>query len=353
MVSFNDYEHVFTPLKVGKTTLKNRIIFSPMVSDYTNCLGEPTQGYIDFVEEQAKTGAALITLGATPVNWDTAPDYPAELNVTEDTRINGLVLLSEVAHRHGAKITVELVHAGRGVHPELIKSDYGLAPTPLPIPGQYPYLKEMDQHDIEGVIADYVDCAVRLKKAQFDGVNIHAAHGNLLAAFLSPLTNHRADSYGGSFENRCRFPLMLLAAVREAVGDDFIIDMRISGDEMVEGGMKVDEVIRFLKLAQDYVDMVNISAGLIVDWRAQFFTMPPYYQPHCLNRDLARAVRSCEDITIPISVVGCITSVDEAEELIASGRAGRHAERHQPPAVQGRSAPLHAVGCRRDAEMRR
>lgn len=321
MVSFNTYQHVFTPLRVGKTVLKNRIIFSPMVSDYTNCHGEPTQGYIDFVEEQARTGAALITLGATPVNWDTAPDYPAELDVTDDAKINGLVLLSEVAHRHGAKLTVELVHAGRGVHPDLIKGEYGLAPTPLPIPGQYPYLKEMDQRDIENIISDYVDCSVRLKKAQFDGVNIHAAHGNLLAAFLSPLTNHRVDSYGGSFENRCRFPLMLLKAVREAVGDDFIIDMRISGDEMVEGGMKVDEVIAFLKKAQEYLDMVNISAGLIVDWRAQFFTMPPYYQPHCLNKELARKVKQCPDIVIPVSVVGCITNVDEAEDIIASGAA--------------------------------
>lgn len=299
MASFNDYEYVFTPLKVGRQVLKNRIIFSPMVSDYTTANGEPTQGYIDFVEEQARTGAALITLGATPVNWDTAPDYPAELNVTEDTRINGLVLLSEVAHRHGAKISVELVHAGRGVHPELIQSEYGLAPTPLPIPGQYPYLKEMEFRDMENIIADYVDCAVRLKKAQFDGVNIHAAHGNLIAAFLSPLTNHRNDNFGGSFENRCRFPLMLLKAVREAVGDDFILDMRISGDEMVDGGMEVEEVIEFLKLAQEYLDMVNISAGLIVDWRAQFFTMPPYYQPHCLNRELSRKVKECKEITIP------------------------------------------------------
>lgn len=135
MASFNDYEYVFTPLRVGRQVLKNRIIFSPMVSDYTTANGEPTQGYIDFVEEQARTGAALITLGATPVNWDTAPDYPAELNVTEDTRINGLVLLSEVAHRHGAKISVELVHAGRGVHPELIQSEYGLRPRRCPFRG--------------------------------------------------------------------------------------------------------------------------------------------------------------------------------------------------------------------------
>lgn len=114
---------------------------------------------------------------------------------------------------------------------------------------------------------------------------------------------------------------MILKAVREAVGDEFFLDMRISGDEMVEGGMKIDEVIEFIKMAQEYIDMVNISAGLIVDWRAQFFTMPPYYQPHCLNVSLSRAVKECPDVTIPVTVVGCIANIDEAEEIIGSGAA--------------------------------
>lgn len=321
MPAFNHYKHVFTPLQAGKTTLKNRVFFSPMVCDYADSIGQPREGYIDFVEEQAKTGVAVVNLGATPVNWDTAPDYPAELDVTQDNKVNGLVLLAEAAHRHGAKISIELVHAGRGVHPELIKSKWGLAPTSMPIPGQYPYIKEMDEHDIEATIADYVDCATRLKRAQFDGVLMHAAHGNLLGQFLSPLTNHRSDLYGGSLENRSRFPLMILKAVREAVGPDFFLDMRISGDEMVEGGMQIEEVIEFIKMAQEYIDMVNISAGLIVDWRAQFFTMPPYYQPHLLNVELSRKVKQCKDITIPVSVVGCITSMDEADQIIEEGAA--------------------------------
>lgn len=321
MASFNNYKHVYTPLRVGRNELKNRIIFSPMVSDYTNSIGEPRQGYIDFVEQQARTGAAVVNLGATPVNWTTAPDYPAELDVTRDEKIPGLVLLAEAAHRHGAKLSVELVHAGRGVHPELIQGGEGLAPSNFPIPGQYPYLKVMDQRDMDSIIADYADCAKRVQKAQFDGVLVHAAHGNLLGQFLSPLTNHRDDWYGGSFENRARFPLAIIKAVREAVGPDFILDMRISGDEMVKGGMKIDEVIEFIKMAQGCIDMCNISAGLIVDWRAQFFTMPPYYQPHCLNVPLSRQVKADPDVKIPISVVGCVTNIDEAEQIIASGDA--------------------------------
>ncbi|MGI6216779.1 MAG: FAD-dependent oxidoreductase [Coriobacteriales bacterium] len=321
MAKFNDYEHVFKKLKLKHGTLKNRIIFSPMVSDYTTATGEPTQGYIDFVEQQARTGAAVVNLGATPVNWDTAPDYPAELDVTDDHKLNMLALLAEAAHRHDAKLQAEIMHAGRAVHPDLIRTKWGLAPSSMPIPGQYQFIKAMDQSDINSIIADFVDCATRLKRAQFDGVLIHGAHGNLLGQFLSPLTNHRTDVYGGSLENRMRFPLELLESVREAVGDDFIIDMRISGDERVEGGIHVDEATEFVKHAQDYIDMVNISGGLIVDWRAQYYTMPPYYQPHLLNLDLVKHVRACEDIKIPVTTVGRITTVDEAEYILANGWA--------------------------------
>ena len=322
MRTFNSYKHVFEPLKAGRNVLKNRIIFSPMVSDYTDGNGGPMQGYIDFVEQQAMSGAAVVNLGATPINWENAADYPAELDVTDDHKVNQLALLAEAAHRHGAKLSVELLHAGRAVHPDLIpEGEWGIAPSSMPIPGQYQYIREMNRRDMDHIIDGYIDCATRVQRAQFDGVLLHAAHGNMIAQWLSPLTNHRDDFYGGSLENRMRFPLEIFAAVREAVGPDFLLDMRISGSERVPGGMEVDEVIEFLKKAQQYVDMCNVSGGLIVDWKAQFFTMPPYYQPHLLNVDLARQVKACPDIEIPITTVGRITTVDEAEEIIANGWA--------------------------------
>jgi 2,4-dienoyl-CoA reductase-like NADH-dependent reductase (Old Yellow Enzyme family)/thioredoxin reductase len=318
--SFNNYKHVFTPLKVGGTTLKNRIEFAPMVCDFTDSHGEATQRYIDFVESQAATGVALIHLGATPVNWDTAPDYPSEIDVTSDLKLNHLKLMAEAAHTHRAKLSCELVHAGRGVGADLIKTEWGIAPTSMPIPGKHPYIREMNQKDIEQVISDYASCANRLYRCDFDGVLIHGAHGNLIAQFLSPLTNHRTDLYGGSFENRCRFPLMLLKAVREAVGPEFIVEMRISGDEILPGGMRIDEVIEFLKLAQEHIDLVTVSAGLIVDPNAFFYAMPPYFRPRGINVPLARQVKQCKDIHIPVSVVGGI-SVDMAEQIIAEGSA--------------------------------
>ena len=120
MASFNAYKHLFSPLRVWNTVFKNRVEFSPMVCDLVNCAGEATQAYVDFVESQAESGVAIIHLGATPVNLDTAPDYPSELDVTDESKIAGLVMMSEAAHRHDAKLSVELVHAGRGAHPDLI-----------------------------------------------------------------------------------------------------------------------------------------------------------------------------------------------------------------------------------------
>ncbi len=320
MPSFNNYKHVFTPLKVGGAVLKNRIEFAPMVCNFTNSLGEPTQRYVDFVEFQAASGVALIHLGATPVNLETAIDFPSELDVTNELKAAGLRLLADAAHTHGAKLSCELVHAGRGADGKLIKNEWGLAPTNLPIPGKHPYLKEMDQKDIEKTVAEYADCANRLYRCGFDGVLVHGAHGNLIAQFLSPMTNHRTDFYGGSFENRCRFPLMIIKAVREATGPEFIVELRISGDEMMPGGMKIDEVVEFLKVAQQHIDLVSLSAGLIVDTRAFFYTMPPYFRPRGANVPLARTVKQSPHIHIPVSVVGGIT-VDMAEQIIAEGSA--------------------------------
>ncbi len=321
MASFNSYRHVFTPIQAGRVTLKNRVEFAPLVCDMVAANGEVTQGYIDFVERQAESGAALIHLGATPVNWENAPDAPHELDITDDSKAGGLELLSEAAHRHGAKLSVELLHAGRGADPALITTDTVVAPSNFTIPDRHPYVKEMDQREMEHVIACYVDCAKRLQRCRFDGVLIHGAHGNLIAQFLSPRFNHRTDMYGGSMENRFRFPLMLLKAVREAVGPDFLVEMRISGDEMLPGGMDTAQVVEFLKLAQEYIDLVTVSAGLIVDSRLRFYCMPPYYHPRGFNVKFSRQIRQCPDIRIPVSVVGGIVSAEMADQIIDEGSA--------------------------------
>lgn len=321
MAALKQFKHALKPIQVGPVRLKNRIQFAPHAINMVNELGEPTDSFVSYVEKQARTGVGLLTIYATPVDRETGIDYDSEIDITTDKVCCSLVRLTEAAHIHDAKISIELVHAGRGADPKLISKDYALAPSNTPIPGQMQNIKVMDQQDIDDVISKYVDCSLRAKRCNFDMVMIHAAHGNLLAQFLSPLTNLRTDEYGGTLEKRFRFPLELLAAVREAIGPDMAIEMRISGDEMVKGGMTIDEVVEFVKQAQEYIDLVHISAGLVVDWRASFYTMPPYYLPRGMNVPLSKRVKECPEITVPVSVVGGINSLDMIDDIIESGSA--------------------------------
>lgn len=212
------------------------------------------------------------------------------------------------------------MHAGRSA-PKQFRTGPAIAPTAIPVEGGASDIREMTVEDMQTIIREYCDVSERLLKANFDMVMVHAAHGNLLAQFLSPRFNHRTDYYGGSFENRCRFPLEVLRAIRERVGDRMCIDMRISGDELIPGGMQIDETIAFIKLAQEYIDTVHVSQGLIVEPRYMPYTMPAFYLPHCHNVKWSAAVKADPDVKIPVTVVGSITTIEEAEEIIASGKA--------------------------------
>ena len=320
MVKFNDFDHVFKPIKVGNLVLKNRIQFAPMVSSLSTSTGAVSEDLRAFIEMQAKTGVSVITIGATPVDHINAVDYFGAIDATSDDNIVDLLRLSEAAHRYGALLSVELVHAGRGA-PRRFRTDDAIAPSPIPVEGGDTHIREMNYADFERVKNTYCDVVERLHTADFDMVQIHAAHGNLFAQFLSPLYNKRTDHYGGSFENRCRYPLEVLRAIRERVGNKIAIDMRISGDELIEGGMHIEETVEFIKLAQQYIDSVHVSQGLIVEPRLMPYTMPAVYLPHCHNVKWSAAVKACPDIHIPVTVVGSITRIEEAEEIIASGKA--------------------------------
>lgn len=321
MAKYHDFEFAFTPIKVGNRVLKNRFVYAPMVS----ALSTPTGGVSDtlrgFVELSAKTGAAVVTIGSTPIDKIDSIDYFGALDVTSDDCMVDLLKLSEVVHRHDALINVELVHAGRSAPPQFRSVPEAIAPTPIPVEGGDPHIREMNCDDMERVKREYCEVADRLARCDFDMVMIHAAHGNLLGQFLSPRFNHRTDQYGGTQENRFRYPLEVLAAVRETVGERMLIDMRISGDELIDGGMKIDETIEFIKRAQQYIDTVHVSQGLIVEPRFMPYTMPAVYLPHMHNVTYSEAVKNCPDIHIPVCVVGSITTVEEAEKIIASGKA--------------------------------
>jgi 2,4-dienoyl-CoA reductase-like NADH-dependent reductase (Old Yellow Enzyme family) len=145
------YPNVFKPLKVGPVTLKNRLQFSPMVSCLSSVSGEATNDYVEFIGMQARTGVGLVTIGATPVDEETGADFYGELNITRDSSVAGLKRIADEAHRYGAKISIEMCHAGRGAAPYLLQKPYAIAPTAIPTDHGTKYTKEMDQADIEHV----------------------------------------------------------------------------------------------------------------------------------------------------------------------------------------------------------
>ena len=324
--SFNKYPHVFSPINVGTMTLKNRIQFSPMICCLETPSGEVTSEYIEWIAQQARTGASLITIGGTSIDHDTGDDFEGEIDVTTDKNVIGLKRMADEAHYRGAKLSIELVHAGRGAMPRLLKDGVAIAPSVFPATGGpegvgNTHIREMTYADIEHIINRYAEIAERLARCEFDAIMLHAAHGNLIAQFMSPRFNHRTDWYGGSFENRMRFPLQIMKEIRRRVGHRINIDMRISGEELIPGGLTTEDMIEFVKLAQEYVDSVHVSVGMIIESDYFYYSMPPYYHPHCHNVKYAEAFKKCPDIHIPVTTVGSITTIAEAEEILAAGKA--------------------------------
>lgn len=317
MIENTRFPNVFKPLTIRGITLKNRLQYAPSVVLKCTPEGDVGKEMEDFVTWQARTGVAYVTVGDTPIFHENSTAWLCELNVTQDRCIPGMARLVNAARYNGAELSVELAHAGRGARTGE-NDPPALAPSVRPIPGGAKKLKEMDREDMELVKQQFVECAVRCKKAEFKMIMIHCAHQNLLAQFLSPDSNVRTDEYGGNPQNRRRYPLEVLKAVREAVGEDMAIEIRVSATEGIEGGLELQESLEFMREAQKYIDIVHVSRGSIFSLSATY-TIPTYFKERQLN--VAFAAEAKKVLDIPVAVVGNITSLEEAEEIIASGKA--------------------------------
>ncbi len=302
------YPHLFQPLQLRNLTVRNRIMSAPNML-FQTIGGRTTEYYTRYLEAKARGGAGIVTLGEVPV-CDGGCHTPGTVMSREN-----LAIFSEMGaaiREHGAVSSVELTHGGRNARPEFnVKNPVGPDETDT----MYGHVNEMTREDMEEIAEAFADAAEYWYTAGFDTVLIHAAHGWLFPQFLSPLANHRTDEFGGSLENRMRFPLMTLKRIRDRVGPDKVVMIRLSGADRDEGGMTVEEVTEFLSLAQEYVDLAEISSEGI----AWFFGTT--YRPWCLNADLSEAMKRSGKIHIPVFTIGSIVSPEQAEELIASGKA--------------------------------
>lgn len=325
------YKNVFSPITIKGVEFKNRIEVAPMVPCMATPEGWVTKEVIEFYRPFAKGGAAIVTVGDSAVNWDYAMDHEGQINLGDDNVKMGLDDLADEIQRYGSLISIELNHGGRFANSMNLASK-GLKPvssTPKPaeideyfskLQGKTPAeVEEMSIPLINKTIQDYADAAGRCKDSGFKMVMIHGAHGMLPSQFLSEYVNKRTDRYGGSFENRARFCVELLDAVRRRVGQDFIIEYRISADELVEGGMKLDEVIKFVKLIKDKIDILHVSAGMLPNPFTIQYMIQPLYVPYMLNVHFAEEIKKAVGDDLYVTAVGSVMTLDNAEEILARG----------------------------------
>lgn len=320
------YSNVFSPFKIGNIVLKNRIEFAPACHMLASADGQVTRELIAYYQNIARGGAGIVTIGESPVDFEHAKGHEYQINLGDDRVIAGLSTMVEAIHRYGAKLSIEIGHNGRTL---FNKAKYPIGPSPIPtklevmraaIEGREirpvtPMTKDM----IDTVVERFADSAERCMQAGFEMIMIHGGHGHLISSFFSPDSNHRTDEYGGSFENRARFALEILDAIRSRVGNKLAIEYRISADELVPEGVHEEETIRFVKLIEDKIDLLHVSAGLLSDPSTATRMIQPTYYPHGINVHFAEDFKKALDI--PITTVGSISDLGMADQIIAEGKA--------------------------------
>lgn len=309
------YPKLFTPMKVGTLTFRNRLLSGPNMMCALNPDGSPTDYMVGYYEEKAKGGVAQVTVGDTPVEERgfTTPRHPI---LTQKT----VQKWSEVARaitQHGAIASIELNHGGR-ISNTSVTGFQTVGPIDeVKLNGTK--VKGATKEDLEEIANAYGEAAKVAVQAGFQMVMLHGAHGWLLDQMLSPKFNTRSDEFGGSFENRAKFPLMVIAAVRKAVGPKVPIEYRI-GPELAEGGLSVEEVVQFCLLIEDKVELIHVSAGLDTDPNFAVKTHPTMFLPHMPNvkyaAEVKKAVSKC-----PVVTVGSVVTPAEAEQVLEDGKA--------------------------------
>ncbi len=311
------YPHLFEPMYVGKNKVRfnNRALVTPLGSGATGG-GEDSDGRIntfgiDYWMRYIEGGFSSVCL-PMEVPIDGSHEHMFNVNPKTCNQMN-FQRLQRAVHAFNGRTFAELIHGGPYCN----------------LPG-YPKLSADDEphlgaraatkKEIEEIVKLFAQYAGWIKTANFDGICLHYGHGWMFNYFLSPLTNHRTDEFGGSIENRCRFPLMVIKAIREVVGDDLLIEVRMNGNDEVEGGITPEECAEQVKIFEPYIDMVHITCAHRVDAMTRPKQVPTGFQITAHNAYASEIVKK-SGVKIPVGVVGGIYDPDVAEEVLAKGQA--------------------------------
>lgn len=309
-------EKLFSPWRIGSVELKNRLVVSPMVTNCCTANGEATERYAAYLEARAKGGWGLIITEDYIVSPE-GRGFPYAAGLWEDGQIEGHRRAVERVHQYDTKIFAQLLHAGRQTDPIHNCGSQPVAPSPIPCPNMNTLPKELSECEIWKIINQFGDAARRCKACGFDGVQIHGGHGYLISQFISSYSNKRTDRFGGSFSRRMRFPVEIIRNIRDKCGPDFPIDMKLSGDELVPGGLAIaDMQAAAMLFEQAGVNSFTISVGVYECWHVQ---SPSPVRAHAWRLDDAAAIKSV--VNVPVMTVGRINDPFIAEGILRTGKA--------------------------------
>jgi 2,4-dienoyl-CoA reductase-like NADH-dependent reductase (Old Yellow Enzyme family) len=331
-------KHLFSPIQIGRMTAKNRLLMSAMSINFgvdeNNYVTDQLTGYL---VARAKGGAGMILVGGAGVH-PTGLELPGLPALWNDACIPALEKMVDAVKPFDTRFGIQLMHGGRQSY-----HDRKVAPSPIPAPAVVKGVpKELSIADIAELVASFGDAARRCRDAGFDFVEVHGAHGYLINQFLAPNSNHRQDRYGGSFENRIRFFLELLADIKAKAGADFPVGLRINGDDYIDGGWTLTDALRLAPiLEKNGADYLHVSAGV---YGSTQLTIPSMYVEHGCFVHLAEAVKRVVDI--PVVGVGRIKSPGTGRPY-PQRRAGGHRGHGPRP---DRRSDAAGKGPRRESE---
>jgi 2,4-dienoyl-CoA reductase-like NADH-dependent reductase (Old Yellow Enzyme family)/NADPH-dependent 2,4-dienoyl-CoA reductase/sulfur reductase-like enzyme len=317
-VTNKKYPHLLSPIKIGPLTLKNRMASAPTSLATLGPNGYPSAENVAYYELRAKGGACMVTLGDTIIH-PSGLAHPEAVLLTDPNILPHLIRVSEAIRKHGAVASIEIDHGGANCWPEYTPDHRVIGPSSFVHPRTKAHVEAMSVDEIHEMAKRYGEAAAVGKKTGFQMVTLHAGHGWLLSQFLTPLTNHRTDEYGGSIENRTRFLLEAIACIREACGRDFPIEVRMSGSDLIEGGNEIAQGIEIAKAIDGKVDLIHVSAGNLLDGRTGTFMHPSMFLEHGCNVHFAADIKKA--VKTPVATVGSLSEPRKMEEIIASGQA--------------------------------